>query len=247
MAAAGEIEPMPVAAIFADTKAEPKAVYDWLAWLEKQLPFPVVRVTHGSLRRHLKRPYWSKVNERMTIKGFPAFVRQPDGSQGLMSRQCTRDFKLDPLSKATTALMREYGTKRAVQWIGISLDEIFRMKPHTRRNTVENRWPLIEKRLRRHDCLLWMQRKGLPKPPRSACVFCPYHSNAEWRDLSPAEFASAARFEREVQEAHRKIEMKGVPFLHRKMIPLDQVDLSTDEERGQGEMFNNDCEGMCGV
>lgn len=35
---------MPDAAIFADTKWEPKKVHDYLDWLEKQLPFPVYRV-----------------------------------------------------------------------------------------------------------------------------------------------------------------------------------------------------------
>ena len=41
MAAMGEVKPMPDFAVFADTQAEPKSVYDWLDWLEKQLPFPV--------------------------------------------------------------------------------------------------------------------------------------------------------------------------------------------------------------
>ncbi len=41
MAAAGEVSPMPTAAIFADTQDEPASVYKWLDWLEKQLPFPV--------------------------------------------------------------------------------------------------------------------------------------------------------------------------------------------------------------
>ena len=49
MAAAGEITPMPKCAIFADTQAEPASVYRWLDWLEKQLPFPVHRVTKGNL------------------------------------------------------------------------------------------------------------------------------------------------------------------------------------------------------
>ena len=35
MAAAGEVTPMPDAAIFADTQAEPAGVYRWLDWLEK--------------------------------------------------------------------------------------------------------------------------------------------------------------------------------------------------------------------
>ena len=49
MAAKGEL-PMPDCAIFSDTQWEPKAVYEHLDWLEEQLPFPVHRVTNGSLR-----------------------------------------------------------------------------------------------------------------------------------------------------------------------------------------------------
>ena len=50
MAAKGEITPMPDCAIFADTGWEPKRVYEWLDWLETQLPFPVYRVSKGNLR-----------------------------------------------------------------------------------------------------------------------------------------------------------------------------------------------------
>ena len=42
-AACGELTPMPELAIFADTQYEPSAVYEHLAWLETQLPFPVQR------------------------------------------------------------------------------------------------------------------------------------------------------------------------------------------------------------
>lgn len=37
MAAAGEVTPMPVAAVFADTGDEPTSVYRWLDWLTTQL------------------------------------------------------------------------------------------------------------------------------------------------------------------------------------------------------------------
>ena len=39
----------------------------------------------------------------------------------------------------------------------------------------------------------------------------------------------------------------GVPFLHSSLRPLDSVDFSTEEERGQTNLFGNECEGMCGV
>jgi hypothetical protein len=35
--------------------------------------------------------------------------------------------------------------------------------------------------------------------------------------------------------------------MHAQRVPLEQVDLSTAEDRGQLSLFNNECEGMCGV
>ena len=39
----------------------------------------------------------------------------------------------------------------------------------------------------------------------------------------------------------------GQQFVHRSLIPLREVDFRTAEEAGQIDMFNNECEGMCGV
>lgn len=246
MAAAGEITPMPVGAIFADTQSEPSAVMLWLDWLEKQLPFPVFRVSAGSLAVKVTTPYYSTKNKKMTTSGIPAFVMNPDGSTGIMTRQCTRDFKISPVDKQITALIRQHKAKRAVKWLGISTDEIYRIKEGRRKN-VPHRWPLIELRMGRHECLNWMKQKNYPKPPRSACTFCPYHSNQEWRALTPAEFEGAIKFELDLQSANESATLIGKPFLHRSMKPLSEVDLSTEEDNGQVNMFNNECEGMCGV
>lgn len=251
-AARGEIAPMPVAAIFADTQAEPASVYKWLDWLEKQLPFPVHRVTQGSLSEDaLTMRKRKDGNGQWSPSGVPHFSINPDGSFGQGNRQCTSDFKLAPLMREQRRILKERGAKQAVCWIGISLDEAYRMKP-SRVKYVTHRWPLIEMRETAADCLKWFVDRGLPKPPRSACVFCPYHSDKEWRrlrDEEPEEFAKAVQFERDYTEikAQQKPVSGAIPFLHAKRIPLDQVDFSTEEERGQLNMFNNECEGMCGV
>ena len=46
MAAKGEIEPMPDCAIFADTGAEPRYVYDQLDMIEANVPFPIHKVKY---------------------------------------------------------------------------------------------------------------------------------------------------------------------------------------------------------
>lgn len=246
---------MPAAAIFADTQAEPASVYVWLDWLEKQLPFPVHRVTKGSLTKTaltMKRTADGKLYSKTDI---PFFTRNnDDGSQGkIVNRGCTRDFKLGPLIKKQreiAGIKRGQKTVGVICWIGISLDEVIRMKP-SREPWSVNVWPLVEKGMKRHDCVRWLDAHGFPRPPRSACKYCPFRNNFEWRRLKaeePGEFAEAVQFERDLQHAKAISEnFKHTPFLHRSLVPLDQVDLSTDLERGQQSLFGEECEGMCGV
>lgn len=254
MAAKGEITPMPTAAIFADTQAEPKSVYTWLDWLEKQLPFPVYRVTKGDLtadalkmRQRVKTKY---AGSDYTKTILPTYIANKNGTRGIVQRQCTWDYKVVPIIRKTKQLIKEHGCQSAVQWIGISLDEIIRMK-ESREKKITHRWPLVDAGMKRYQCLTWMERNGYPKPPRSACVYCPFHSDSEWLRLKttePDEFIRAAKFERDLQFQKSKTDnMNGVPFLHNSLKHLDAIDFSTEEDRGQMNMFNNECEGMCGV
>ncbi len=127
MAAHGEITPMPKCAIFADTQAEPPSVYRWLDWLEKQLPFPVRRVTSGNLREQSCEVRTSKKTGAKYLRVMiPAFTLNKDGSRGMFRRTCTDKAKLTPLRKA----IKEIANGDSVEkWIGISRDEVHRMKP----------------------------------------------------------------------------------------------------------------------
>lgn len=255
MAAAGEIGPMPTAAIFADTQAEPASVYRWLDWLEARLPFPVYRVSKGSLSAESLR-----IRDRVKTEGkpwskslIPAHVLNRDGTKGIMGRSCTADYKIAVLrrkQREIAGVSSREKSVRVITWIGISLDEAHRMKP-SRDAWCRNRWPLIDLGMKRHDCLRWMEAKGFPKPPRSACIYCPFHSDSEWRrlrDEEPLEFERAVKFEQDLQEVKRRSDkMNGIPFLHSSLTPLSKVDFSTDTERGQGLLWGNECEGMCGV
>ena len=254
MAAHGEITPMPDCAIFADTQGEPASVYRWLDWLEKQLPFPVHRVSSGSLMNESLSLRQSKDGDGSYVRNvIPAFTMNPDGTKGMLLRKCTSDYKIAPLQRKQRELLKAAGEKKLMSWIGISLDEAHRMKP-ARVKYAENKYPLVERGITRLHCLQWMERKGYQRPPKSACTFCPYHDDAQWRDLQvnePAEFAKAVEFEREwnrvVLTDKRPSQTKGVIRLHRSCLPLDQVDFRSAEEAGQLDMFGNECEGMCGV
>lgn len=251
MAAHGEITPMPDAAIFADVGDEPPSVYQWLDWLETQLPFPLHRVSAGRLSDDSVRIRRRQVDGKKYIRvNIPAYTLAPNGSAGFGRRKCTRDFKIFPIQKKVRALLKAHGKTHCVQWLGISRDEAHRMKD-SRKSYITNCWPLVERGITRRQCLEWMAARGHPQPPRSACVFCPYHHDKEWRRLKtdePEAFAQAVHFERRLHQAQAQDETwKGKLYLHKSMKPLDQVDFRTEEELGQGDMFGNECEGMCGV
>src|SRR3990167_7336860 len=89
MAAAGEITPVPTAAIFADTQDEPSEVYAWLNYLEKQLPFPIIRITRGPLM------VAAVVEGMVQEAGKNSYVGLPTYTQtGIKQRQCTKYFKI---------------------------------------------------------------------------------------------------------------------------------------------------------
>lgn len=242
-------------AIFADTGDEPASVYKWLDWLEAQLPFPVYRVQRGVISKDSLVVHTSKRTGRTYIKSLiPAFTLQPDGKKGLLGRKCTADYKVKEIIKKAREvgnIKRGQKTIGVVQWIGISIDEAHRMKPsHVK--WAKNRWPLIDAEMSRRHCLDWMKANGYPEPPRSACVYCPFHSDAEWRRLKtqePHEFARAVQFERDLQHAaSQQIALTGKPFLTRRCVPLDTIDFSENQPGYQQlSMFGNDCEGLCGV
>lgn len=255
MAARGEIGPMPTAAIFADTQAEPVSVYRWLDWLEKQLPFPVYRVTVGNLRDAELRIRRSKKSGRLYIRNsIPAFVLNPDGKKGLLGRKCTSDFKIVPIQRKVRELVGiKRGGKdvRSIMWVGISMDEAHRMKP-SRKRYIQNRWPLIELRMSRNACMKWMTEHGFPEPPRSACTFCPFHSDFEWQRIKtevPSEFESVVKFERDLQAAAKlRDTLKGTPYLHESCKPIGDIDFTLNEDsHRQLSLFGNECEGLCGL
>ena len=99
-----------------------------------------------------------------------------------------------------------------------------------------------------------MRDHRYPEPPRSACTFCPFHDASEWLRLKASpEWPSIVQFEKDLQAAALKNEgpakMKGTPYLHNSCVPIDEVDfewLIGDGDR-QGDMFADECSGMCGV
>ena len=246
MTRTGEL-PKPDVGIFADTGYESKSCYAYLEFLKKVLPFPIYVVKFGNIK-----------DDMLKARGTTDFVVAPfytqetiTGKKGMILRQCTNQYKIQPIKKKIRELCNVGFNKRfpkdkyVEQWIGISKDEIGRMKP-ARDTYILNRHPLIEMNMSRQDCVNWLNKNKFPLPEKSACICCPFHDDKYWdfmKNERPSEFADAVAFDKEIRTISRKKNIKN--YTHRSCKPLDEVEFS--KEDNQLDMFENECEGLCGV
>jgi len=249
MSAHGEL-PKPDCAIFADTGNEPKAVYTYLEFLKKILPYPVFKVSKGNIVDDMI----GSIDNGTRCSTAPYFTQEEiKGKKGMLRRQCTTDYKIIPIKKKIRELCNiKYKQhfpkdKYVEQWIGISTDEIQRMKP-SRDKYILNTHPLIEMKMSREDCIAYLNKKKIPLPEKSACIICPYHNDAYWHFMKterPTEFKQAVEFDDKIRTGSNKI--KDKLYLHKSCKPLNEVEFDKKENDKQIDMFNNECEGLCGV
>lgn len=213
-------------AIFADTQWEPAAVMTHLDRLESVLTaagIPLHRVTTGNLRA-------DALNPEHRYCSVPYFVRNPDGTEGMVRRQCTSEYKLKPI-KAKVRELLGYPHPTPVprdvwaeQWIGFSTDEVHRVRDTLDVQYTRPRHPLLELGMSRKDCQRWLTSRGWGATTKSACVGCPFHGNRQWRDMrdnQPADWADAVAFDVAIRKggAHG-LPLDGEAFLHRSRVPL---------------------------
>ena len=243
MSEKGEL-PSVDAMVFADTQFEPEGVYKHLDWLETQLSAPVYRVSIGNIKDdHIK-----SISEGTNIRGMmPLFT-----GNGFGRRQCTNAYKIEPVKKQIRTLLGLKKGQRVPkgtmveQWLGISTDEAVRMKPSSDAWII-NVWPLTDAGMSRQNCIAWFEKNYSGRVlAKSACIACPFHNDAMWRDMKltdPKSFAEAVEFDEQIKTS----QSGKVQFLHRTLKPLGEVDFRNLEDKGQLNMFNNECSGMCGV
>jgi hypothetical protein len=251
MAMKGEFAEVPDCAIFADTQCEPPWVYEQLKYLEKTgaSKIPIHTVTAGNLGRHVLA---SQHGQRFA--NVPFWVRGEDERAAAVRRQCTREFKITPITQQIRELLglekgqRAAGRYLVEQWIGISLDEVVRAKD-ARESWIKTRHPFVfDRPMHREEIKKWMRDKGYPIPFKSACFFCPYHDNRWWaaiRDEYPYLWQQAQSFDKRLRDGKLR-GMKQHVYLHRSLKPLGEAPIDEPDD-GQLDLFGNECEGMCGV
>tara|TARA_R100000458_G_C8261203_1_gene236688 strand:- start:877 stop:1719 length:843 start_codon:yes stop_codon:yes gene_type:complete len=249
-------------AIFSDVGWEPPEVYSHLEWLKEEAAtagIPVVTVQNGNLRSD----YLEGIQPGgPRFASLPVFTLSPEGKKGMVRRMCTSEYKIIPVERYIRREIlgiapRKHAPKYLVveQWMGISVDEASRMKNSMAKWKVHvfpfcqypAEYDYLGKSWRRSDCVEWLQENYPDRSvPRSACVGCPYHSNEEWLRIKqdPEQWADAVEFDAKIRKQRG---LEGEAFLHRSCVPLDQVDLTPDTSKGQLPLWNDECDGMCGV
>lgn len=176
MIAEGELAP-PDVCIFADTGDEPQYVLDYVEYITPRLAkvgVPVITVSAGNLVEDAMKP-----DQRFAA--IPVFTLI-DGKVSRLRRHCTREYKIEPIEKWVRQHLSSQGKAKLTKdhkirldkevkvecWLGLSLDEIARLKPNPSW-WIENQWPLVDLRMSRYDCKQWLFKHGLPIPGKSSC------------------------------------------------------------------------------
>lgn len=223
--------PRPDIAVMADTGREIASTWDYLRDVV-QPALDTIGLTVQIAPHELSTVDVWKSNDYLLI---PAFTSQ--NSAGKLPTYCSDEWKKHVIRR----WLRRNGVNDCDVWLGISTDELERMKLSGLK-WYRHVYPLIEMMpTNRVSCAALVESFGWPAPPKSRCWMCPNQSPLMWSDMrkkQPAEFAKAVDFEMEIQrrDAHA--------WLHKAMIPLmDAVDI-TDK---QPSLFDGCDSGYCFV
>jgi hypothetical protein len=235
----GKFEYKPDCAIFSDTGCEPSYVYSYLKWLTEfvweEFNFQIHIVSAGNLIDDTL----SYINgDRKSGISIPLFVNP---SKSPIRRQCTDYYKIRPVRKQ---IRKMYGKVPVRLWIGISYDEIERMKI-SQIGYIENYYPLVEKKINLFSIIKFYKQSNFPIPNKSSCIICPFHSMRYWqtlRDRFPEDFKVAVTFDNQIRNLKN---LSGTCYLSKSMVPLSEI-----YEDNQFSLFPElleECSGMCGL
>lgn len=217
----------PDLAVIVDTEREQSTTWDYM----DSVISPALASVGVTLHRVRKSEfesrdlYGGKDGDTLLIPAFTTL----SGDVGKMSNFCSAYWKREIVKRWVNA----QGAGAAVDmWLGISTDEMGRVQnPKTQKWAY--RYPLIEARKNRGDCVALVAAMGWPPAPRSSCYHCPNHTQQEWQEirLRPADWGAAVALDKEMRSRDPHV------YLHHDCVPLDEVDLSD----ANGVLFGHEC------
>lgn len=204
--------PKPDLAAMVDTEREKTGTWDYVYGTIK----PALAAVGVNLQIICRSDFMT-VNDLYSTTGgllLPVFSTQ-GGRKGKMTNFCSTEWK----KRVLTRWLRAQGVLQCDCWMGISTDEIKRVR-NSSALWFQYKYPLVDMALNRKQCVEIVAQMGWPKPPRSSCWMCPNMTNEEWRDMRdayPTDFEAAVLLEAEVRQKDPHV------FLHAARKPLGEV------------------------
>ena len=234
----GDLPPIDLA-IHADTGHEAHGTYDharkWTPWLEERgLPVVTVQPPNNSVLR-------SDWSDSVMVPAFT--TSREDGSRGQIRRQCTGNWKISPSRRYVRSLLSQgRPVPGAVHCVmGISLDEWTRMRTADVAY-IENVYPLVDMRMTRMDCVTWLESHSLDVPPKSACVFRPYHSAQQWKNLKRQggpDWEHALEIDESIRDSRQGFDL----YVHPGRLPLEEAVRIPEDVGAQQLELEMPCDG----
>lgn len=184
-------------AIFCDTGAEHRKMYERLDYVENMLKvfhdgdFELVRIKPSQKYKGVE---YDSLTEFIKAKHY-----FPSGQ----ARFCTADFKIKPIDK----YLADFGEIELL--IGLNSDEKDRQGNHLKGKNISYKYPLIDDGYDRDFCIELLETYNLhpnfpPYMARGGCKFCFFKSKKEYRamvHLAPDEIEEVAQLEESIQDA----------------------------------------------
>lgn len=236
----GAVSPLIHFAVHGDTTWERAATYkfarQWTPWLRDR----GVRVFTKQPPENARLPRSSVAGPKKTGVFIPAFTLEPKPDydftdneravrvvrmkKGQLRRQCTNRWKIQVtrriISMGLKVVSKPKSPGAVDLLLGISLDEFERARTSDVKY-ITNRFPLLDLRMTRDDCKEWLFQHGLPVPPKSSCVFCPYHNAAAWQELrqDSRDWAIAVAVDEHIRDKRPPYPL----FVHPARVPLAEA------------------------
>jgi len=165
--------------LFADTKGERPDTYTFISifskWLTDHDMPEIIFVERGEFTTKVGQVIGNGLEKQcIEQKVLPSLAY---GYRG-----CSDQYKIRPqhryISKIEKVQELWKQKKSIVKYIGYDNDEWYRLRT-SNDPKYENKYPLIEWKWGRKECVKAIEKAGLPQPKKSSCFFCPAMRKSE--------------------------------------------------------------------
>jgi len=159
-----------------------------------------------------------------------------------LQRQCTKLYKIEPVRKYIRSWLGHKSPRGGripaglvKLSLGIAYDEYKRMRDSYTAFIV-NEFPLVDMKITTTQCLDYLDKKGLPLPPKSACICCPFSNKARFFQIKnefSEDWEKLVEFDRRIRQPTERMAKRGFTgelYLNRELVPITDIKIIKDQD-----------------